>query len=109
MPALSERFEMRLDQETLQSIDEWRGAQGDVPSRSEAIRRLIEKGLGHGSDSPRFSAGETLLIHMVGDLLRASKAKTDFDVDFIQSALLGGHLWALDMEMQGTFHKHVDS
>jgi uncharacterized protein len=42
---LSERFEMRLSVELLRRIDEWRRAQSDLPSRAEAIRRLIELGL----------------------------------------------------------------
>lgn len=32
---------MRLDPETLAEIDEWRRKQDDLPSRAEAIRRLV--------------------------------------------------------------------
>ena len=45
MAPKTERFEMRLDVEMLDQIDEWRRKQGDIPSRAEAIRRLVELGL----------------------------------------------------------------
>lgn len=41
----TERFEMRLDAEFLDRIDEWRRRQPDIPPRAEAFRRLIERGL----------------------------------------------------------------
>jgi metal-responsive CopG/Arc/MetJ family transcriptional regulator len=41
----SERFEMRVSSELLESIDEWRRHEPDIPPRAEAIRRLIEAGL----------------------------------------------------------------
>jgi uncharacterized protein len=45
-PVKSERFEMRLDPAAVERIDAWRREQPDLPSRTEAIRRLIELGLG---------------------------------------------------------------
>lgn len=39
-------LQMRVSEEFLRAIDEWRRQQDDLPSRSEAIRRLIERGLG---------------------------------------------------------------
>ncbi|HVJ33167.1 MAG TPA: ribbon-helix-helix domain-containing protein [Terriglobia bacterium] len=45
MPPKTERFELRLEVETIGRVDEWRRAQSDNPSRSEAMRRLIETGL----------------------------------------------------------------
>ena len=41
----TERFEMRLDPETILKVDEWRRDQSDLPSRAEAIRRLVQQGL----------------------------------------------------------------
>lgn len=41
----TERFELRLSSELLARIDEWRRNQPDLPTRSEAIRRLVESGL----------------------------------------------------------------
>jgi len=51
--ALSERFEMRASRQWIASVDNWRRAQPDLPSRGEAIRRLVELGIGRGvSASP---------------------------------------------------------
>jgi len=41
----TERFEMRVSEELLASIDEWRRQEPDIPPRAEAIRRLVEAGL----------------------------------------------------------------
>ena len=38
-------FQMRSSEEFLRRIDDWRRQQDDIPSRAEAIRRLIELGL----------------------------------------------------------------
>ena len=43
---LSERFEMRFSADLLPEVDDWRRGQSDLPARAEAIRRLIELGLG---------------------------------------------------------------
>jgi hypothetical protein len=39
---------MRWQSPVLQAIDAWRYAQVDKPSRAEAIRRLVQLGLGSG-------------------------------------------------------------
>jgi len=41
----TERFEMRVASAFLAAIDEWRRKQPDLPSRAEAIRRLVEQAL----------------------------------------------------------------
>jgi hypothetical protein len=41
----STRFEMRVPKAWLSQVDEWRRLQADLPSRAEAIRRLVELGL----------------------------------------------------------------
>lgn len=38
-------FQMRVNDEFLRSIDDWRRTQEDLPHRAEAIRRLVERGL----------------------------------------------------------------
>lgn len=43
---------VRVDPEFLKLIDEWRRQQDDVPTRPEAIRRLVEIGLSKPSDEP---------------------------------------------------------
>jgi uncharacterized protein len=110
MQALTERFELRLDQDTLQSVDAWRSRQTDMPSRAEAVRRLVERGLGASDDRPlRFSGGETLMIHMLCDLVDRAKPKSDINTRLVREALYGGHLWALEWDLRGIFHQHVDN
>ena len=38
-------FQMRASDEWLRQIDDWRRQQVDLPSRAEAIRRLVALGL----------------------------------------------------------------
>jgi hypothetical protein len=38
-------LQMRVSKAFLKSIDEWRRRQPDLPSRAEAIRKLVERGL----------------------------------------------------------------
>lgn len=45
MKAKTERFEMRLDEDAIKRIDDWRRSQPDLPSRAEAIRRLVDQAL----------------------------------------------------------------
>lgn len=40
----TQQFQMRVSQEWLDAIDDWRTALRPVPSRAEAIRLLTEKG-----------------------------------------------------------------
>jgi hypothetical protein len=41
----SEAVNVRIEREALERIDAWRRDQNDLPTRPEAIRRLIEAGL----------------------------------------------------------------
>jgi len=108
-PTLSERFEMRLDPATVAGVDAWRSKQSDLPSRAEAMRRLIERGLeGAGEGPVTFSRGETLLLHLMSDLFKHQKIKSELDPSFIKEALHGGHLWGLEWEYPGLFHSHQD-
>jgi hypothetical protein len=45
MDEKTERFEMRVPASFLKVVDEWRRKQPELPSRAEAIRRLVEIGL----------------------------------------------------------------
>lgn len=106
----SERFEMRIDTELLERLDQWRFQEDDKPSRAEAVRRLIEAGLVHDKKGqmPLLSDGEKLIAVMLGDLIRNLDAETETNVDLVQKAIQGGHYWALGWEMQGIFHGHTD-
>lgn len=111
MQAKTERFEMRLDQEILDRVDQWRSQQADLPSRAEAMRRLIEGGLQPAgeNDVPRFGDGEKLIIAMLADISRNLKIKDGIDAGLVADVLYGGHSWALKWEMPGLFHGHEDS
>jgi len=41
----SEAVNVRIERSMLDALDEWRRAQSDIPTRPEAIRRLVEKSL----------------------------------------------------------------
>lgn len=44
MPLQHDRpFQMRVSESFLLIVDEWRRGQPDIPSRAEAIRRLVQK------------------------------------------------------------------
>lgn len=47
-PVDSERIDTRFQRPVLDQIDAWREDQPDKPSRPEAVRRLVEKGLNDG-------------------------------------------------------------
>jgi ribosome-binding protein aMBF1 (putative translation factor) len=61
-------FQMRLSEEFLERLDEWRGKQPDLPSRAEAIRRLttamlqiLDKDHGEKQYSSQIRAARALL------------------------------------------------
>ncbi|WP_313666093.1 hypothetical protein [Shinella sp.] len=39
------QFQMRVSEEFLRTLDDWRRTQPELPSRAEAIRQLIQRGL----------------------------------------------------------------
>lgn len=111
MVAMGERFEMRVDEETLSRVDRWRAEQDDGPSRAEAMRRLVDVGLAQSSkEVVTFTDGEKLLLLMMRDLykhLGVAQGET-VDTDFISDVIYGGHYWAPTWEFTGVFHDHRD-
>jgi uncharacterized protein len=107
---MTERFEMRLGQSVLDRLDAWRGNQGDLPSRSEAVRRLVEAGLDAATSDKKIKLtdGDKLVLVMFCELFKQLKLKTEIDAEFVQAAINGGHLWALEWEYPGVFHRHED-
>lgn len=105
-----ERFEMRIDSELLERLDNWRSSEDDTPSRAEAIRRLIEAGLAHDNRGrpPHLSEGEKLIAMMLADFIEKSGVEVESDVSLVQKAIAGGHYWALGWEMPHIFHGHTD-
>jgi uncharacterized protein len=111
MTPKTERFEMRLDPETLNRVDDWRSRQDDLPSRAEAIRRLVETGLSD-SDSTEFQPNNTdkLILWMLASLLKQQKDEEGKErAELVKDAIHGGHFWALKWELPSVFHDHVDS
>lgn len=110
MAPKSERFEMRMDEDVLARVDKWRGQRDDVPSRAEAMRRLVELGLSKtSSDAVKFSDGEKLLALMMRDIYKhLNLVGGEIDPEFISEVICGGHFWAPRWEMQGLFHDHED-
>ncbi|MCU1229554.1 MAG: hypothetical protein JWO97_2438, partial [Acidobacteria bacterium] len=114
MASRTERFELRVDEETLERIDRWRRVQDDVPSRAEATRRLIELGLASSASTDddktvRFSDGERLLMLMMRDLYKRLKVDDgEINPDFIAEVIWGGHYWAPKWQLTGVFHGEED-
>ena len=110
MGPMSERFEMRVDENILSRVDVWREKQDDAPSRAEAMRRLVELGLMRsGGEGVRFSDGEKLLAFMMKDIYRHLKIKGgEIDPDFISGVIAGGHYWAAKRELSGLFTDEED-
>lgn len=111
MPPKPERFELRIDADQLDRIDEWAANQSDKPARAEAVRRLIDLGIAAGSQrAVRFSDGEKMLMLMMGDLYKHLGIKgAETNPDFLAKVIYGGHYWAPKWDMQGVFHDHVDN
>jgi uncharacterized protein YfbU (UPF0304 family) len=114
----TERLELRLDSDLIEKVDNWRTEQDDLPSRSEAIRRLLEGGLTAKSQRDfRPTNPEKLMTWMLAQIMRnqiserKDKKNNDYDmkeIGLIEEAIYGGHFWALDWEMSSILHHHVD-
>lgn len=106
----TERFEMRLDRETLDRVDAWRSEQQDLPSRAEAVRQLVGVGLTvRGKGDFRISSGEMLILMMMRDLYKHLGVEGEIDPDFVEKTIGGGHYWGLGWNYSGLFHGHVDN
>ena len=110
MQPKTDRFEMRLDPDTLKKVDTWRAHQADLPSRAEAFRRLVETGLSEMESKPlRLSDGEKLITSMLCELYKHLEIDGEIDPLFIEKALHGGHYWGLDWQYSGIFDMPADS
>lgn len=106
----TERFEMRIEQNVLDSIDDWRDKQTDKPSRAEAIRRLIETGLTTSKQTePQLSDGEKLIISLLCEQHKQLKISSELDPALLESIMYGGHYWALNWKYSNLLHSHRDS
>jgi len=102
---------MRLEEELLARVDRWRANRHDVPTRSEAMRRLIEIGLASDSSggAVKFTDGEKLIFSMLRDLYKHLHVKGEIDPEFMMEVISGGHYWAPKWDMVGLFHDREDS
>ncbi len=106
----TERFEMRLDENTASRIDLWKESQKDKPSRAEAVRRLLDVGLSVAQPNEIYPTNtEKLMMFMLSELMKKSGEDYDIDPNFLQNVIAGGHYWALSWRMHGIFHDHIDA
>lgn len=106
----AERLELRLDEELVERIDIWMNETGQASSRSDAIRQLVDIGLGTMTGkSIHLTDGDKLNFMMLRDIMKHLNIKNaETDVDFVAETIYGGHYWAPTWEMQGLFHTHAD-
>lgn len=110
MGPMTERFELRLDPETLDRLDSWRAKQRDIPTRSEAIRSLMDRGLADTAVTPiTFTPAERLMTVMLADLIEASGVARDINPGLVRKAIYGGHNWGLRWDNAHLFHGHIDN
>ena len=108
MIAKTERFELRLDRETLDNVDNWRSSQVESMSRAEAIRRLVQQGLDR-SNYMTMSQADILNTSLLCEIHNETVKNGELDSTFILNAVLGGHFWALNWQYTGLFHGHEDT
>lgn len=105
----TERLELRIDEDLLQRIDDWMEQTGRASSRSDALRQLVDIGLGAMTGKTiHLSAGDKLNFMLLRDITKHLKVSTETDVDLMADVIYGGHYWAPAWEMQGLFHNHAD-
>lgn len=104
------RLELRLDGEVLERIDTWMEETGQASSRSDAVRQLVDIGLGTVTGkSIQLTDGDKLNFMMLRDIMKELRIEDgETDVDFVTEAIYGGHYWAPTWDMQGLFHKRTD-
>ena len=101
---------MRLDRETLDQVDRWRSDQHDLPSRAEAVRRLVGQALAISKRGDvRLSGGEKLILMLLHNLTDARNRNGDADAKFVLDTISEGHYWALEWKYPGLFEAQPDS
>lgn len=106
---LTERIEIRLDEDVLQRVDEWMDRTEKAASRSDAIRQLVELGLNIATGkSINLTDGDKLNFMLLRDIAKHLKVDTETDLAYMSEVIYGGHYWAPTWDMQGLFHNHAD-
>jgi len=107
--AKTERFEMRMDPATLDGVDKWRSDQPGLPSRAEAIRRLVRDSLDRSiGEIFTMTDSERLFAFMLADIHKKLDIEDGLDPEFIENAIGGGHYWAFSWQYPGIFHGYED-
>jgi uncharacterized protein len=106
----TERIELRLDDTLAERIDAWMQDTGQASSRSDAVRQLVDIGLGKTTGkSIHLSDGDKLNFMMLRDIIKHLKIQgSEVEADFVADSIYGGHYWAPTWEMHGLFHTHTD-
>lgn len=105
----TERMELRVEEDLLRRIDDWMERTGKASSRSDALRQLVDIGLGAVTGQTiHLNAGDKLNFLLLRDIVKHLKVSTETNVDFMADVIYGGHYWAPTWEMQGLFHNHAD-
>lgn len=95
MPPKTERFELRLDVETIEQLDDWRREQPDNPTRSEAVRRLVEIGL-------ETTTTRQVFLAMKFQIMTAALTPGP------RERIVDAYLFAWDEEVYPLFHEAAD-
>jgi uncharacterized protein YfbU (UPF0304 family) len=105
----TERLELRMDEDLLHRIDDWMEQTGRASSRSDALRQLVDIGLGAMTGKTvHLTAGDKLNFMLLRDIAKHLKVPTETNLDLVAEVIYGGHYWAPAWEMQGLFHNHAD-
>lgn len=103
------KFEIELEQHTLDQVVAWRAEQPRRLTQAEAVQQLVEVGLaGVGENGVRISDGEKLIMMMLRDLYKHQEIDGDIDPGFIQEALTGGHYWGLKWQYGNLLDPRAD-
>ena len=103
----SQRFEMKLKGDILHRVDSWRSKRRDIPSRAEAIRRLVDRGLSlEEQETIQLSSGEKIILALLINLCK--QGNNSNDAELIEEAITEGHYWALREKFPGLYNVSPD-
>jgi antitoxin MazE len=92
----TERLELRLDSAIVGRLDAWRSDQADLPGRSEAIRRLIDAGLGDSATRRTYVAMKLQILSVA--LTRGTGPK----------AISDAYLYAWSNDVYPIMHENLE-
>lgn len=103
----TKRFEMRLDSELLNRVEQWRREQSNLPSQAEAMRQLLEIALAKTQRAEELILNKPnrLIISLLLKILRNLPNNNDEKVnaEFLEAALEGGHFWLIEEKLSDVF------